>query len=296
MSNFDNQDKGRRRHSIFETIDSVTYNLHLSKKMFLIMIITAMIIPPAMLTIVVIGMEMTDGGPRVIKLNALIDQLENKEISSQEFVDETRYVQSAPLYGGPKIGFYLNFVVWATMLFWIGYGIRQWIVHNRLNNEYRSLTTVQSLDLQNTAGKRKNLFEIADYALHELNSTKKIFFIMLVLAIAIPPLLMTGFALLVVEPIHGPLLIKTDELLSQLENNEITAESFVEQYRDVRSFYLLGNGKSTPLLFVVVIKMVISSFWVWYGIKQWISHTKWNKKYLKFQTRDDEINHKLGET
>ncbi len=296
MFNSDNQNRGRKRQSIFETIDSVTYHLHLSKKMFLIMIITAMIIPPAVLTGVVIGGEMTDGGPRVIKLNSLVDQLENREISSQEFVDETRHVQSAPLYGGPKIGYYLNFVIWATMLFWIGYGIRQWLIHSRLNSKYQSLKTAQNLDLQNTKSKRKNFFEIADYAIQELNSTKKIFFIMLALAVVIPPLLMTGFALLVVEPIHAPLMIKTDELLLQLENEEITVESFVEQYRDIRSFYLLGNGKFTPLLYVVVIKLLISLFWIWYGIKQWLSHTKWNKKYAEFQIKDDEINHKLGKT
>ena len=114
--------------NIFETIDRAMSQLNITKKMFLIMIVSVIILPPAMMFGTnMIGEYMKDEGearesPRIAKLVALVDKLESEELTVQEYIDETRYVKTAKMYGGPGTGYYISLLQKMIYVFWIGYG------------------------------------------------------------------------------------------------------------------------------------------------------------------------------
>ena len=297
MTNSHNN-KERTNENIFAVVDNVADHLHIAKKMLVIMIITAMVLPPGiMIGSNVIAELMNQGevseGPRMSKLLSLLEQLEKGEISPKEYVDETRYVKSAPMYGGPGPGFYMSLVTYGTFIFWMGYTVWQWIAVAKLNKKYDYMKKQQQ-KLDSKTNNNKNLhqifFETIDNAMHHLNHTKKIFVILIVAAIVIPQLVIVGVMATTVAPIQTPMIEKFDLILEQLENDQITIPEYVEELKKVEAAYRAGEG---PIFYVVMIMISLSLSWLVYGIRQWIILTKWNKNYQDFKIRDDEINRKL---
>ncbi len=292
-------DEKRKHESIFAVVDNAAHHLHTAKKMLVIMIITAMVLPPGiMIGSNVIAELMSDGeiseGPRMGKLISLLEQLEKGEISPKEYVEETRYVKSAPMYGGPGLGFYMSLATYGTFIFWIGYTVWQWIIVTKLNKKYDYAKKEQRKSDSKNSNKKdphQVFFETLDNAMRHLNHTKKMFAILIIAAIIIPQLVIIGVMATTVAPIQTPMIEKFDLILEQLENDEITIPEYVEELKEVEAAYRAGEG---PVFYVVMIMMSLSLAWLAYGIRQWMILTKWNKNYQGFKTRDNEINRKLG--
>ncbi len=286
--------------NIFETIDKAVSNLNSTKKMFLIMIITVIVLPPAsILGGNLIGEFMKDEGtseekPRIAKLVSLVDQLEKKEITTQEYVDESRHVKTAHMYGGPGPGYYLWVATMMVYVFWIGYGIRQWIVFTVLAKKYHlSKASLQQTKNVTGAENPESIFTIVDDAMNHIKTTKNRFLIVTIAGIVIPQLLMFGFSALIVGPVQNPIVEEFNSILLQLEEGTMTTEAFVAEFRDLKSEYTRGFGIFGPALFLALIMFGNAGAWLAYGIKQYLTLHKWNDKYQKFKTKDDEINKKL---
>ena len=295
----------RDHENIFETTDNVMRHLYLSKKIFLIMIVTGVIFPPSLMVGSSLaadylqGERSNDDSPRLAKLASLVDQLEKGEISPAEYVEEARYVKDATRYGGPGFGYYMWWTIISIFVFWICYGAIQWMVLRKHSNRYIHSKTIQEeiiaknrLDADKIKT-FKDVFEIADNAIHNLNTTKKMFLIVVVVGFLVPQLLPLAHIALVVQPVQGPIVAEFESLIDQLENNEISVESFAEKFRILKSEYTAIMGMSDSVLFGIITMFANALFWTGYGIRQWLIHTKWNKRYDMFNAKDEEISRKL---
>lgn len=295
-----------QNQNVFQTIDSLMRNLHLSKKIFLIMIVTIVIFPPSLM----IGSNLVaeylrdeglrDEPPRLAKLVSLANQLEKGEISTTDYVEETRYVKDASMYGGPGIGYYVFRTILILFTFWMCYGAIQWFFVRKWNNSYRYLKDTRQNIIEDTSDDEKtkafkNIFEIADNAIRNLHSTKKIFFVIVIVGFLVPQLLPLVHFLLVVEPIQSQIIAEFEFALEQLENGDISVNDYVDKFRTLKAEFTQIRGSSISVYFGIIVIIANAIFLTGYGIKQWIAHTKWNKKYQKFLARDDEINKKFDE-
>ncbi|MGI9566517.1 MAG: hypothetical protein ACR2LL_05830 [Nitrosopumilus sp.] len=303
-------DNKKQHESVFEIIDNAMHQLNITKKMFLIMIITAMVLPPLVTVGIALYAEYMGegdlyGGSNKVKLLSLVEQLENDEISPADYVKETRYVKSSPpVHDGPSPGWYIFWTTIFIYIFWLGFGIRQWFVLTKWSKKYRHSRMVQgksesknhessnsSIDAVNNSS--DEMFEVIDKAIHELNNTKRIFLITLIAAIVIPQIILIGFIVIVAEPIQSPAESRFDLILEQLENNEISTQKYLEEFRELQPGYFYGYGFLSPVFYVYVIMLIISIFWLGFGIRQWFVLTRWNKKYRHFKAKDEEIGRKL---
>ena len=296
----------KEHENIFETIDNAMRHLHLSKKVFLIMIATCVLFPPSLM----IGSnlvadflrdeEIVPDSPRISKLVSLVNQLEKGEISTEEYLEETRYVKDATRYGGPGFGYYMWWTIILIFGFWMCYGVVQWIIFRKYRKIYTSSRAIQekimSKDRDSDTYKTKplgDIFEIVDDAIKNMNTTKKMFLVVVLIGFLVPQLLPFAHIILVVQPVQGPIVAQFDLLLEQLENGKISAEYFVEKFRILKAEYTSVIGFSDSILFGIIIMFANALFWTGYGIRQWFVHKKWSKRYNMFKTKDEEINRKL---
>ena len=290
------------RESFFEIVDSAMHNLNRTKKMFFIMIITAIILP-AFLVMGLMTVMDTNGleGPRQIKLRLLLDEFQRNEISQDKFIEETREVKSTPMYGGPNPGFYINAITIISTVFWVGYAIRQWLVLSKKNKAYLRIKKEKSLEhnqtkfhLEYSSNEKLHemFFEIIDSAMHNLEKTKKVFLIIAIVALILP--YATAAAIFVTIDTENSQLksLSQNQLLEQLEKNQISKESFIKEIRGIGSPYG-DNDEIKTVFYAHWIMAVATSALIFYAIRQWLSFAKWKKNYQNFKIKDDEINRKL---
>ena len=134
--------------------------------------------------------------------------------------------------------------------------------------------------------KHESIFEILDGTMFQLGKTKKIFMIMILTTLILPPI-----ALLVMTSVFdSPFNEKLDErLLSHLDNGDITEE----EYKNMKE-KIIDRGRTE--LFLKPPQLVIfaiSLIWLGIGIRQWIVISKWDKKYQRFKTKQADIDKKL---
>ena len=287
-------------------------SLNVTKKMFFVMVITAIILPASMVMGLMVMMDTGEyEGPRQIKLDLLLKQLENNEISQEEFIEDTKRVKSIPAYGGPNPGFYITIITTASIVFWVGYAIRQWIVLSRWSKRYlqvreekkekhykkqkdTSSTTMSHTEYSHNKEPIGMFFDVVDNAIHSLDNTKKTFIIIAIVAIVVQPL--TMLAIVSTGALNEMQVIGDSQrkLLEQFENNKISQEKFIKETRDIGSPYGAPSDALKTGIYVHLVVITIASVLTAYGILQWFRFAKWNKNYQEFKSRDDEINKKLG--
>lgn len=124
-------------------------------------------------------------------------------------------------------------------------------------------------DNDNSKQSRENLFQIMDGIIQQLNFTKKMFIIMIVTIMIIPPLAFAiTFALL------GPPF--------PFEGGRMQHDNFVP-----RPFFghYFGIARFIPFL--------ISLVWLGIGIRQWFVLSGWTKKYEHYKELQRKIDEKL---
>ncbi|MEK6946317.1 MAG: hypothetical protein AABX32_01815 [Nanoarchaeota archaeon] len=128
---------------------------------------------------------------------------------------------------------------------------------------------------------RENIFEILDGIMFQLSRTKKMFLIMIITILIIPPI-----ALLVMTSIVEPPFEQQFEqrLQERLEQGQITPE----EYDNIKN-KIVDDRPSRLLHPPQLIIFVISSVWLGIGIRQWIILSRWDKKYRQFKEEQKEI-------
>lgn len=131
-----------------------------------------------------------------------------------------------------------------------------------------------------------NIFEILDGIMIQLSKTKKMFMIMILSTLIIPPVALLITTAVLDSPFHEKFEERLEERLQKrLESKEIT----IDEYNDIKN-KILSREKPNPLLrppeFII---FVISLVWFGIGIRQWIVLSRWDKKYRLFKDKQDEI-------
>ena len=119
----------------------------------------------------------------------------------------------------------------------------------------------------------ENIFKIMDGIIHQLNNTKKMFIIMIVTIMIIPPL---SFA--ITFALFGPPLSFQEREQQQLPSHGF----FGREHRP-----LFGLTRLIPIL--------ISIIWLGIGIRQWFVLSKWTKKYQRYKELQKKVDEKLSD-
>lgn len=132
---------------------------------------------------------------------------------------------------------------------------------------------------------RENIFEILDGMMFQLSKTKKMFLIMILTVLIIPPA-----ALLVMTSVTEPPFQEQFEqrLQERLDSERITQD----EYDDIKNKF--GHDKPRKLIHLPqLIIIVISLVWLGIGIRQWVVISRWDKKYQNFKAKQKEIDKEL---
>jgi hypothetical protein len=143
-------------------------------------------------------------------------------------------------------------------------------------------------DSRDNSEKRENIFEILDGIMFQMGSTKKIFMIMILTTLILPPL-----ALLVMTSVFdSPFNEKLDERLqNHLKNGDITDE----EYQNIKS-KVIDRGRTNLFLNPAqLIIFTISLVWLGIGIRQWFVLSKWDKKYQRFKAKQADVDKELSD-
>lgn len=132
---------------------------------------------------------------------------------------------------------------------------------------------------------RENIFEILDGIMFQLSKTKKMFLIMILTILIIPPAALLVMSSATERPFEDQL---EQRLQDRLDRGGITQEEF----NNIKNKF--GNDKPRnslhpPQMIIIVISLV----WLGVGIRQWIVLSKWDKKYQQFKTKQKEIDKEL---
>jgi hypothetical protein len=145
---------------------------------------------------------------------------------------------------------------------------------------------------KNSEDKHENIFEIMDGTLAHLNKTKKMFVIMILTVLILPPIAL----LVAVSVFDSPFQerIQQRELMIE-ELEQMVSDDFPQEQVD-EIIELLDKPRGFPFFkgpqFLI---FVISIIWLGIGIRQWIVLSKWSKKYERFKKKQKEIDKKLDE-
>jgi hypothetical protein len=132
---------------------------------------------------------------------------------------------------------------------------------------------------------RENIFEILDGIMFQLSKTKKMFLIMILTILIIPPAALLVMTSVTEQPFHEQL---EQRLQERLDRGGITQEEF----DNIKNKF--GNEKPrNPLHPPQLIIIVISLVWLGIGIRQWIVLSRWDKKYQNFKANQKEIDKEL---
>ena len=129
------------------------------------------------------------------------------------------------------------------------------------------MTVKNTKDNDNDDKPRDNIFEIMDGIIVQLNRTKKMFIIMILTLMIIPPIAFAVTFALLGPPLHfdtgsrgGP------------------PDTF---------------GPPPQITVARTIPILISLVWLGIGIRQWFVLSKWSKKYERYKELQKRVNEKL---
>ena len=137
-----------------------------------------------------------------------------------------------------------------------------------------------------------SIFEIMDGIMFQLSKTKKMFMIMIFTTLIIPPIALLVMTATFDSPFTDRFEKRLEDRLNEsLRRGQITLDEankikskFIDQHR--------GQVLLQPPQLVI---FVISLVWLGIGIKQWLSISKWDKKYQKFKEKQRQVDKKLDD-
>jgi hypothetical protein len=113
----------------------------------------------------------------------------------------------------------------------------------------------------------RNLFKLMDGIIYQLNKTKKMFIVMILTVMILPPVTL---------------------LISSLV--------FAPPYEDsgpVEKKMIPGEGRHYKFFNLRIVPLIISAVWLGIGIRQWFVLSEWTKKYERYKKLQEEVDKKL---
>ena len=126
-----------QHQNIFGIADTAVRSLYTARKMFVVLILTAMVFPPVLLVSIIIFVDDVGVNPREAKLDSLIEQLRNDEIQLEQFAQEFKNVSPSSEYKRDlPPSQYLYAILIGIFAFWTGYGIKKWMAYGKIGKRY----------------------------------------------------------------------------------------------------------------------------------------------------------------
>jgi len=110
-----------------------------------------------------------------------------------------------------------------------------------------------------------NIFKTMDEIIFQLNKTKKMFIVMILTVMIIPPV-----ALLITYELFDP----------PFDGERDKAKS---------------DGPKPKFWAYRIIPLIIAAVWLGIGIRQWVVLSKWTKKYNRYKALQDKVDKKLDD-
>lgn len=137
-----------------------------------------------------------------------------------------------------------------------------------------------------------SIFEIMDGIMFQLSKTKKMFMIMILTTLIIPPIALLVITSTYDSPFNDRFEKRLDDRLNeQLRRGQIT----LDQANKIKNQIIDRNKDQVLLQPAQLVIFAISLVWLGIGIKQWLSISKWDKKYQKFKERQQQVDKKLDD-
>lgn len=174
--------------------------------------------------------------------------------------------------------------------------------------------------------KKENLFEILDGAIARLNKTKKLFVIMILSILIIPPIAL----LITVSVFDNPFGPHEEIIQMRREFNELNSQyrqlfadieelspeekekrvseivnspefvSISEKLEKLSQDERITSNHKFVVLFPIkgpqFVIFIISIVWLGIGIRQWVVLSKWTKKYERYKKLQEEVDKKLEDS
>ena len=140
--------------------------------------------------------------------------------------------------------------------------------------------------------KRDSIFEIMDGMMFQLSKTKKMFMIMILTTLIIPPIALLAMT----SAFDSPFNDRFDQRLEERINERCRQDHLTKNECDTIKNRLIDRNRNQVLLQPPqLLIFAISLVWLGIGIKQWFSISKWDKKYQKFKEKQDQVDKKLDD-
>jgi hypothetical protein len=140
--------------------------------------------------------------------------------------------------------------------------------------------------------KHDSFFEIMDGMMFQLGKTKKIFMIMILTTLIIPPVAL----LVMTSAFDSPFNDRFDQRLEERINERCRNDHLTrDECNSLKNRLVDRNRQEVLLQPPQLLIFAISLVWLGIGIKQWLSISKWDKKYQKFKEKQEQVDKKLDE-
>jgi NADH:ubiquinone oxidoreductase subunit 5 (subunit L)/multisubunit Na+/H+ antiporter MnhA subunit len=146
------------------------------------------------------------------------------------------------------------------------------------NDEDKNNSNSNSNSDINSTRSDSNIFYIMDEIIDQLNKTKKLFIIMLLTIMIIPPIAFMLSFMLFGLPFHD-----------DYDNNNWTRNGYWGGDDSNSNSPFNSSFRFLPLIPVIVVIV-----WMGIGIRQWFILSKWDKKYKKYKELQKKVDEDLG--
>jgi hypothetical protein len=131
-----------------------------------------------------------------------------------------------------------------------------------------------------------------DGMMFQLSKTKKMFMIMILTTLIIPPIALLAMTTTFDSPFNDRFEQRLEDRLNeQLRRGQIT----LDEANKIKNQFIDQQRGQVLLQPAQLLIFAISLVWLGIGIKQWLSISKWDKKYQKFKERQEQVDKKLDD-
>jgi hypothetical protein len=131
-----------------------------------------------------------------------------------------------------------------------------------------------------------------DGMMFQLGKTKKIFMIMILTTLIIPPVAL----LVMTSAFDSPFNDRFDQRLEERINERCRNDHLTrDECNNLKDRLVDRNRQQILLQPPQLVIFAISLVWLGVGIKQWLSISKWDKKYQRFKEKQEQVDKKLDD-
>jgi len=139
---------------------------------------------------------------------------------------------------------------------------------------------------------RNSIFEIMDGMMFQLSKTKKMFMVMILTTLIIPPIALLAMTSAYDSPFTDRFEKRLEDRLNEaLRRGQIS----LDEANKIKSQFIDQHRGQVLLQPPQLIIFAVSLVWLGIGIKQWMSISKWDKKYQRFKEKQEQVDKKLDD-